>query len=390
MIRRKLYHVWILGLAGLQIYSCKEPYLPPEVKGNPGWLVVDGFLNAGPDSSYIMLSRTRSLQDSSKYPESKAHVMVLGPAGQNFTLQESGVGTYVADHLDLSVYSFYKLRIISADGRIYESDSFPALQTPPIDSLSWQQDSIGVSIYAYSHDPTNQVRNYRWEYVETWKYNTGIDALIYYDGTRVLPITQANQIYDCWNSALSTNLLLASSMNLDEDVINHQLICEVEIGSEKMSIDYSILVNQYGISPQAFDYWQNLRKLTELTGSLFDPTPSQVTGNIKCISNPSEIVLGFMGASTVAKKRIFINNLELSNWDYYPYYIDCLQANSDRQFVSASDPARDEKLYDYLLQPRHLYTLIDFPNSAVYVMAENYCADCRAHGGTNQKPAFWH
>lgn len=390
MLYRKLYHIWILGLAGLQMSSCKEPYQPPEIKGNPGWLVVDGFLNAGSDSSFIVLSRTRSLQDSSKFPESKAHVMVLGPGGINFPLKESGVGTYVTDHLDLSTSTFYKLRIISADGRIYESDSFPALETPPIDSLSWQQDSVGVSIYAYSHDPTNQVRNYRWDYVETWKYNTGIDAIIYYDGMRVLSRPESEQIYHCWSSYHSTNLVLASSMNLTDDVINHQLICEVEKGSEKISLDYSILVNQYAISPQAFDYWQDLKKLTELTGSLFDPTPSQVTGNIKCTSNHEEIVLGFISASTVARKRIFVNNLELTDWGYYPYYIDCLQASSDRQFVSASDPQKEEKLYDYLLQPKHLYTLIDFPNSAVYVLAENYCADCRVHGGTTQKPAFWH
>jgi hypothetical protein len=291
--------------------------------------------------------------------------------------------------LDLIQGRPYTLNIKTYDGRTYSSDTIQVLRSPDIDSLSWTEDSVGVSIHAYTHDPSNQTNYYRWEYVETWRYNTGIPSLIYWDGSQVLTRPLDDQIYDCWNSNRSTSLILATTQNLTTDTINHQLICEVPSGSEKMSVGYSILIYQYALTKDAYEYWMNLKTNTELTGSLFDPMPSQVSGNLHSVSNPNESVLGFIGASTVSSKRIFIFNRDLATWSYRPYYIDCLQPNSTRANVSVNDPARISKLYDYLLKPGHLYTLIDFPNSAVYIMAQNYCADCRYHGGTNQKPAFW-
>ena len=368
--------------------SCREPFYPKDVNGNPGFLVVDGFINAGTDSSFIRLTRTASLNDSNVITELHANIYVSDGSGGIFPLTELKNGYYGADHLDLMQGRTYRLNIQTRDGRVYASDSFPVFKTPDIDSLSWSQDSIGVSVYAYTHDATNQTKYYRWDYVETWRYSAAVPTNIYWDGTQVLPLAPADQVYSCWNNDKSTSLILATSQNLTQDTIGHQLICEVPGGSEKISLRYSILVNQYALTKDAFDYWTNLKANTELTGSIFDPLPSQIVGNIHCVSNPSEQVMGFIGSSTVTSKRIFIANPELETWGYRPYYIDACDPLS-KVTVSPLDPARDEKLYNYLLAPNHLYTLIDFPNSAVYIMAQNFCADCRDHGGSNQKPSFW-
>ena len=384
-----MQNIYLISLVGMQIMACKEPFYPKNVEGNPGFLVVDGFINAGTDSSFIRLTRTASLNDSNTITELHASVYVSDAYGGIFPLTEVANGYYATDHLDLVQNRSYTLNIRSYDGRAYSSDSFPVLRTPEIDSLSWSEDSVGVSIYGYTHDVTNQTKYYRWNYVETWRYTAGIPSTIYWDGSQVLNRAPNDQIYNCWNTDRSTSLILATTQNLTTDTINHQLICQVPAGSEKMSIGYSILANQFALTKDAFEYWQNLKTTTELTGSLFDPLPSQVTGNLHCLTNPKESVLGFIGASTVSSKRIFIFNPDLASWDYRPYYIDCLQPSSQRVGISVLDPARITKLYDYLLKPDHLYTLIDFPNSAVYILAQNYCADCRDHGGTNQKPSFW-
>ncbi len=41
--------IWLIG------FGCREYYEPPVLKNNPRLLVVDGFLNSSPDSTYIKL-----------------------------------------------------------------------------------------------------------------------------------------------------------------------------------------------------------------------------------------------------------------------------------------------------------------------------------------------
>ena len=48
-------------------------------------------------------------------------------------------------------------------------------------------------------------------------------------------------------------------------------------------------------------------KTTETTGGLFDAQPSQVTGNIKCTTNPQELVFGFFNAGVPQEKRVFLS-----------------------------------------------------------------------------------
>ena len=379
----------MFSVIGAHMLACKEPFYPSDVKGNPGFLVVDGFIDAGTDSSFIRLTRTASLSDSNVIAELRATVFVSDLSGRIFPLPEIGNGYYATDHLDLTQGKYYKLNIQSSDGRSYISDSFPVLNSPSIDSLSWTQDSVGVSVYAYTHDPGNLTKYYRWDYVETWRYDEGLESVFDWNGTDIYLRPPDEQIYSCWGTHKSTSLILATTENLATDTINHQLIAEIPVNSEKISVRYSIQVHQYALTKSAFEYWQNLKANTELTGSLFDPMPSQVTGNLHCVSTPSELVLGYIGASTVASQRIFVNRTELDSWYYKPFWIDCVQPGAYRISIDPHDPANIPRINDYLLGPDHLYTLVDVTPSGVLILAPNYCADCRVHGGTNQPPSFW-
>jgi hypothetical protein len=42
------------------------------------------------------------------------------------------------------------------------------------------------------------------------------------------------------------------------------------------------------------------------TGSIFDPLPAPVEGNIFLKSNPNKLALGYFGASAVSRKRLVI------------------------------------------------------------------------------------
>ena len=49
-------------------------------------------------------------------------------------------------------------------------------------------------------------------------------------------------------------------------------------------------------------------------GSLFDSQPSQLKGNIFNVTNPDEMVIGFVSAGTITEKRIYINNFEIPSF----------------------------------------------------------------------------
>jgi hypothetical protein len=377
-----LNKIFFTCITGMLMLGCKEIYNPPEIRQNPGLLVVDGSLHLGNDSSVIKLSRSRNLDSLSSVPELNAKIILLDPSGQSYPLTEQPGGRYATDHLDLNYNDAYQLKINTADGREYLSDAFHAIQTPVIDSISWRQDSVGVSIYAYSNDPQNDSRYYRWDYTETWKYRTAVQSLFDYVNGQVVYRTPENQIYNCWSNFNSSDILVETTTKLSSNTINQKLIASIPRGSEKLGLRYSIIVNQYAISADAYYYWQNLKKNTEQLGTLFDAQPSQLVGNIHCVTNADEPVLGYVSASPVARKRIFIDAIEIDQWYYRSYTIECGQPGTGMVIPpSAADR--------YILGPKHLWVLVGTTMTGDFEIVQLFCGDCREHGGSNVQPDFW-
>jgi len=385
-MKRKQYKMfkWLLVL--LVVSACREPFIPPDIKSNTNYLVVDGFLNAG-DSTTITLSRTRNLGDSvPASPELNAQVSVLGEFGESFLLNGDGNGHYIANTLLLSTTERYRLQILTSDGKKYLSDSVAVATTPPIDSISWKQDTssasnkLGVTVYANTHDPLNNTRYYRWEYAETWQYHTPYYSDFYYDGTQVVQRTPAEIVYNCWRSAQSTSLLLASSASLNQDVIFEKPIFFIPVGDQRLQVKYSILVKQFALTREAYEYWENLKKNTELTGSIFDPQPSQMNGNLHCVTNPDEVVLGYIGASTAQSQRIFIDNNSTAHWGFI---------ESPQGCVEIAIPLDSVNYYfkSFIYIPTS--ALPSPPRPPGWFASTKACVDCTLQGGINVKPAFW-
>src|SRR4029450_12184246 len=116
----------------------------------------------------------------------------------------------------------YRLRISTTDGKEYLSDYMTVKTTPPIDSISYTYNDKGVTIYANTHDPSNNTRYYRYEYDETWEYHASIFSEIKYTGVGVPPFvtrTGDDLVYVCYRTQKSHKIYLASSAGLESDVI---------------------------------------------------------------------------------------------------------------------------------------------------------------------------
>lgn len=364
----------------LAFASCRENYLPPTIKENYSYLVVDGIINAGGDSSFITLSRTRKLSDTAtSSPEQFASVSVESKTGVNYAFKHLGNGIYAAPPLPLQSTQTYRLRISTSFGSLYESDFVPVKTTPPIDSLSWKQDT-NVFISLSTHDAQNATRFYRWEFKETWEYRSFYDSNLGYDYTTNLVyfIDSAAQVYRCWSEENSADVLLGTSSNLAQDVIDNFKLHKVDRGSDKISTRYSIEAKQYALTRQAFDYWQLLRKNGKELGSLFGALPSELIGNIHCITNPSEPVIGYVSISTVETKRIFITNNLLKDWN-----------TGSTAPVSCAAKIVTPDSISYYLQTERDKGPAYFVTGGPLAIAPKTCIDCTLRGGNTKKPSFW-
>ncbi|MGC4036974.1 MAG: DUF4249 domain-containing protein [Chitinophagaceae bacterium] len=372
--------LWVLFIVSLFI-SCRENYEPSAITNAPSILVVDGFLdNSVSDTTYIQLRRTSKLDEGPLNAAELGAVLTIEDESSNpvYYSQEAGNGSYIFPGLSLDPARKYKLRIRTTNGGEYLSDELTATKTLPIDSIGFDKTDKGVDIYVNTHDPDNNTWYYRWDYSETFQYHAMYYSTIIFTGNRGFIIRPDDQqVYECWKTEPSTQLLLATSSKLSQDVIYKNIIRHVDQDGVELMLKYFIKVKQYALTKAAYEYYENLKKISEETGSLFDIQPSQVSSNIHSVSNSGEDVLGYMTVATPSTKEIYITNSEVQPWNYS---MDCevYELTTDRipEVVTPESPLG--------------ISLDGGPYSlkGVYVTSPA-CADCTFIGGVTKKPDFW-
>jgi len=384
------------------VISCKKPYNPPAIASAGSYLVVEGAINAGADSTAITLSRTVNISSKiTANPELHAMVAVQSDQNVSYPLTETTKGNYVCAGLNLDSTHNYRLSIKTSNNEQYLSDFVPVKNSPPIDSISYTVGASGVNIFSNAHDPKNNTRYYRWDYQETWIFVSNYESFFKSNGDTVLTRNYTNdQIYECWRSDTSSTIIINSSAKLAKDVIANNPVAFVASTDEKLGVEYSILLRQYALTADAYTFWTNLKKNTEQLGSIFDAQPSQINGNIHCITKPSEPVIGYLSVGSTSSKRIFIENDVLGYPVPAPYPSGCSLTNFLYAYVppgGSEPPANwvDEYLnYNSSIFTGDLYipTLAIQPPGAPailgYAGSIPICVDCTLRG-TNKQPGFW-
>ena len=383
LYKRTTYTTLMLCMA----ISCIEPYQPPEITQTFSPLVVDGFLNVNGIST-IKLSRTQNLTDKgNSLPEYNATVIIETESGDQYNfLDTKNVGAYVLPNQNLSTEKIYRLRIKTIDNKEYASDYLSVKLTPPIDSVIWKiNEDKSVNIFVSTDDPTGKSKFYSWTYKETWEYLSAYQSTIDYLPPNTV-VNREQDIYRCYQLDIpSQKISIASSQGLLQDKISEYSLLHIPWASERTSIKYSIQVIQRVISKEEYEYLLQLQKNTESSGTLFDPLPSQIVGNIRSLSEMQKPVLGYFDVGSTTEKRIFIPSSKLSR----------SATNYDSPFKNCS--------YDTLLL-ENVSNFIDISKSKLligpisqlmgpgiigYSFSTIDCVDCRSAGGVLNKPDFW-
>jgi hypothetical protein len=367
--------ITLVFLFAVLLAGCRDKYELPLRENDVSLLVVEGVLNAGQAPTVITLSRTVRVNDPNNFkPELRARLTVEGRTGGSYSLAETGNGTYTSSQLPLTFGEEYRLRIWTNDNKEYLSDFVVARQTPAIDSITWKIENERMVISVNSHDASNNTRYYKWDYDETWEIKAYYSAFYrWVSGVTIVPSFLFNN--RCWKYAKSNTINIGSTVQLQSDVVNEAPVQFIPFGSERVSVRYSILLKQQTLSKGAYEYFNLMKKNTESIGSIFDPQPSELKGNIRCVTDPEEGVIGYLTASSFTEKRIFITAQE-ANWrfgEYCPTERVRNHPDSIRMWVPGYLP----------------FNLDNFNGIEYYSMAPAACVDCTKRGGDLNKPSYW-
>jgi Domain of unknown function (DUF4249) len=375
----------LLCFLTLILWRCKDPYVSPYKSPQTGYLVVEGYIS-GNTTTQFTLSQSIPLPGDSTIPtEDGATVQVEGNDNTTYPLTGQGNGVYSSvDTLSFNPQMQYRLRIGRSNGEQYLSSFVQYKVTPAFDSVSWVNTGGTVQIYANSHDPSNNTRYYQWTYYQTWEYRSAEESTyMFVDGSPPAVVARPDslEIYTCWQSGNSTSLLLGNTTKLAQDVVYEAPLVSIPPFSVQLGILYTILVKQYALTADGYNFLSIMQKNTESLGSIFDLLPSGTVSNIQCLTNSKEQVIGWVSAGTVQQQRIWISAAQANDG----YRFQCSKPDT----VLPQDSASIEKNFGGY----GLFTPIFFwppPGSKVGWDA-NYsgCIDCRLQGGTTTKPSFW-
>ena len=370
--------------------SCVDNYDIPKVSSNGGYLVVEGFINSnGPTT--ITLSHSVPLSGKIGIAPAELHAQVKVESEDNivYPLTEQGKGVYSANQLSIDSTKRYRIYIKTAGNKEYVSEYVKVKHTPPIGKITYeaQYEKGGVQIYVSTSDPDNAARYYNWDYAETWQYRSYFKSSWEYINGQAVYNPDRENIFDCWMTGTLKNILITSTTHLSQDVVQDFPLVFVPSSSSKFKIGYRISVIQSALTKEAYEYLAELKRNAEQQGSLFDPQPSDLLGNLRCLTDPEEPVLGYVSAHDTKEKSIFIYGYEAPPYGVPPLAGACpgptdLTASEEAQLISsgeylpADDP--DKAQYPDAIPPR------------VYVTYQpKICVDCRERGGTNVKPPGW-
>jgi hypothetical protein len=364
--------------------NCVEPYFPPTSDLNSHYLVIDAFLNGTSGSASVMISHTLPLYSTDEpAPEQGAVVTIQSDQGDVYILNPVSEALYSITGQDFSIEKNYQLHIRTAQNKEYVSSIVPLKFTPPIDSISWVINENVLELNVNTHDDTGGSVYYRWIVSETFEYVVPYPSSLIIENEIAVDRPDQLSIEKCWATEPLHHINIASSSHLSDDQISNFTVRMVDNADIRLSRKYSILIQQFSITEDAFFYWSNVKKTNETLGGLFDPMPGEVIGNIKCITDPNEPVIGFFSAALTDEKRRFITRDELPE-DFVQFQhahceVDTIPPNWIRNI---RDPdALISRAYRYEGGP---------PVFVGYTTSVASCRDCRKlAGGVTVKPDFW-
>ncbi|MDB5242431.1 MAG: hypothetical protein JWP57_3056 [Spirosoma sp.] len=276
-------------------------------------LVIDGqFTNEAPPYTIRLTYTSPFGLSSDQRPAlrvvSGAQVSLADGQGHSVRFIDQGGGTYrtIDSTFRGQVGQPYSLTVLLTDGKRYvtKPEQMPAI--PPIDSISprlIQANNVQTPYrYSYSittHDPASQRNFYRWTaYGLTVRKSTGEPCCF---GCLAI-------CFDvCFTTESSTQVNVFSDAAINGNPIRNRAVIQVPVYAAWPQF---VEVQQYGITQANYQFWKLYEQQRARTGSIFDPLPAPVTGNLVNAADPTDVARGYFAITSITRRRVRNEALE--------------------------------------------------------------------------------
>tara|TARA_R110002073_G_scaffold108336_1_gene243310 strand:+ start:20474 stop:21628 length:1155 start_codon:yes stop_codon:yes gene_type:complete len=382
-MRKTTYSILLLIIL-LTTNSCVEEFSAATVEFEDA-IVIEATITNELKYQKILLSRTHKLEKKDPNPESSATIRITTSSNTYYTFHETEPGVYLSDiQFSAQPSSNYQLSITTSNGREYTSQPTELTSnTSAIENVygirETNEDGVdGIGIYIDSFDPTNSSKYYGYEFEETYQIivpywvpdEFKIISLDPFEWT-IVPRSQEERV--CYATVNSQGRLATNTDLISEDRISKFLVKFFAINNIRNNSRYSILIKQYTLSSQAYNFYETLNNLSTSESLLSQNQPGFIAGNIFSASSQNEKVLGFFEVISVVQKRIFFNRTDYTSESFWDSW-------ACRPFHPSPDTAPLNSLI------RNKWSFFSGPLDPIVV--HRTCSDC-TQLGSNIKPDFW-
>lgn len=273
--------------------ECIDPY-NVQVKQGEKRLVVEGHITSAEGPYQVTLSHSGNYSqtvDGVSEFISGAYVCIHDDEENCVDLTETSKGRYSTRNSSFrgEIGKSYFLEIILPDGKRYLSQPEKMIQPPEIKRIYYEyspgSDLIKEGFYVYTdtEDPADQVNFYKWETISWYLYSWD----------------------PCWNRVPDFNPFnIESDKNINGNLVARRLVKIVPYNSR---FPYVVTVDQLALSENAYEFLKSLNDQLNLSGSIFDPPPTFIWGNMENTEDPDELVLGYFYAAGSSEIEVAVD-----------------------------------------------------------------------------------
>jgi len=309
------YYLFLLAIA---CTGCLEPIEFNSEAEEKALLVIDGGISTQDGPYEVRLSRATPYGKQIRVPVEGAQLLVKDDLGNQEALEkvEAGVYQWPGSRVRGVVGRSYILEVVLSNGATYRSQPEKILPPLPLDSLNFD-----VKIEAFTNttggiterkfaqvfanmqlpDTSNQVF-LRWD----WE-----SIFVFYDQARVPKVCYIETELEPQRIAIFNGTTFESGARIQTEILRH-------VPDYSFNWRRSYRVFQHRISAEAHTYYSKLIQLSNPQGTIFDPTPAKIRGNIYNVSNPAEYVGGYFEASSVTEDVLFVTRPDISAFIHLP------------------------------------------------------------------------
>ena len=344
------------------------------------FLIVDGRITNEECPYEVRLFRTKKTgTHHSLKPEvvaeEEAIISIYDDEGNSDSFMESSPGIYhnMTSSFRGIIGRSYWIEIQTSDGKKYESMPEVIPDEIIIEKIYGEETKLiqdggkylkGAELYIDAKSPSSQSHCMRWEYQESWEWHA--------------PFTLPKINYQstiCYPHKASNNISIFDGSKQSKMEFKHLSTRFINENEAKLNYQYLLNVSLYSISPENYQFWENMKKSSQESGKLYDVIPANPKGNISSCEDDDSVTGYFEASSVNTKTQIF--SIEDFDIDFTEEIKEC-----EKFEISLSNGIPDENIY---------HIIESYPSggaNTVFVVRYNYCYDCNVKYSP-QKPSFW-